>query len=75
MANVRAKFVCNWKSTNKEGQGEQISLCPVYSGSDENKQFFASTPGGQIQLYTTNPAAAAAFEQGKEYYVDFTPAQ
>lgn len=65
---VRAKFVCNWK----DEKGSTITLSPVYSGSEENKAFFAATPGGSIQLYTTNPDAAAAFEQGKEYYVDFT---
>ncbi|MDE2096190.1 MAG: hypothetical protein KGL39_03020 [Patescibacteria group bacterium] len=67
---TRAKFVCNFKSPD----GQQISLSAVYTGSDENKQFFASTPGGLIQLNVLNPDAAATFEQGKEYYVDFTPA-
>ncbi len=71
---VRAKFTCNWKSVTDKGGGQQITLSPVYSGSEENKSFFQSTPGGSIQLYSTNPSATAAFEQGKEYYVDFTPA-
>lgn len=71
MAKTRAKFHCGWKSPD----GSQINLMPVYSGSEENKSFFASTPGGQIQLNILNPDAAAVFEQGKEYYVDFTPAQ
>lgn len=71
---VRAKFVCGWKTTNAAGQGDQIYLSPVYSGSEENEKFFAATPGGQIQLFTTNPDAAAQFVQGKEYFVDFTPA-
>lgn len=71
---VRAKFTCNWKQTRADGVGEQISFCPVYSGSEENKRFFQSTPGGEVRLFTTNPSAAAFFEQGKEYYLDFTPA-
>lgn len=67
---TRAKFVCGYKAID----GSQINLSPVYSGSDENKSFFASTPGGQIQLHILNPDAAGVFQQGKEYYVDFTPA-
>lgn len=68
--NVRCKFVCSYKD-DKTGQ---VSLSPVYSGSAENKAFFAATPGGQINFYCVNPAALSAFEQGKEYYVDFAPA-
>ena len=71
---VRAKFVCNWKQIDNNGNGQQITLSPVYSGSEENKSFFASTPGGSIQLYTINIDAANQFEQGKEYYIDFTQA-
>ncbi len=66
---VRAKFHCNFKNDNT------IFLCPVYTGSDENKAFFAATPGGQITLNVLNPAAAEQFVQGKEYYVDFTLAE
>lgn len=71
---VRAKFVCNWKTKTDTGGGQQITLSPVYSGSEENKAFYSATPGGTISLYSVNPAATASFEQGKEYYVDFTPA-
>lgn len=68
---VRAKFVCSFVDpTNKT-----VYLGPVYSGSDENKRFFAATPGGQIMLHVLNDSAAAAFQQGKEYYIDFTPAE
>ena len=31
-------------------------------------------PGGQIQLGTINPDAAAQFVPGRQFYVDFTPA-
>jgi len=48
----------------------QITFNPVYSGSEENKQFFNATPGGQFAFYTVNAVAAAQFEMGKEYYFD-----
>lgn len=65
---VRAKFVCSMKNDNV------IAFNPVYSGSKENEQFFRATPGGQIMLNVVNEDAAKQFEPGKEYYVDFTPA-
>ena len=65
---VRCKFVCSFK------EGQSVHFNPVYSGSEENQKFFQATPGGQIAFYTVNRSALDQFEQGKEYYVDFTPA-
>lgn len=65
---VRCKFACGYKD------GSSVHLAPVYTGSEENKRFFAATPGGLISFYTVNQDALDQFEQGKEYYVDFTPA-
>jgi len=72
---VRVKVVCNTKQTF--GEQSNITFSPVYSGSEENKQFFAATPGGSFQFYTVNQSAADQFEMGKEYYFDIfaaTPA-
>lgn len=75
---VRAKFkVTNVEpngATNEADKGSTVTLFPVVGGSTENDQFYKWTPGGQILLSTINEAAAAQFEVGKEYYVDFTPA-
>lgn len=72
---VRAKFRC---VSVRVGEGEhaqaEIRLEPVTSGSDENKSFFKYTPSGRVELGVVNPAAAAQFQEGREYYVDFTPA-
>jgi hypothetical protein len=65
---VRAKFVVGFKSN------DVIYMNPVYTGSDENKEFFKFTPGGQIILHATQSSVVESFTQGKEYYVDFTPA-
>ncbi|WP_236293118.1 hypothetical protein [Paenibacillus allorhizoplanae] len=46
----------------------------MISGSEENKDFWKYTPAGQIQMSVDNEKAQEQFEVGKEYYVDFTPA-
>ncbi len=69
---VRAKFVV---SENKVvGDTANINLMPVYSGSEENKEFYKYTPAGNISLSVVNPKAAEQFIVGQEYYIDFTPA-
>ncbi|WP_437227516.1 hypothetical protein SH661x_000396 [Planctomicrobium sp. SH661] len=66
---VRAKF----KVISRDGGN--IRLNPVINGSAENEQFFRYTPGGSIDIQTLHDAAAEQFVEGKEYYVDFTPAE
>jgi hypothetical protein len=69
---VRAKFKC--EVVVSRASGAEIDLTPVTNGSDENKEFYAYTPSGSIKLSTVNAEAAKQFIPGKEYYVDFTPA-
>lgn len=75
---VRAKFKVH-SITEREGWGEHkllrdVKLTPVVGGSEENKQFYAASPSGEIVLGCANADAAAQFEVGQEFYVDFTPA-
>lgn len=76
---VRAKFVVQQIVTHKAWNGPglmgTVHLMPVTSGSDENKEFYAATPGGKIDLGTINQEALAQFVIGDEFYVDFTPAK
>lgn len=87
--NVRAKFrYTGYESSlgsrqNREtGKSEEfelrtLTLRPVYGNGDpnhENTKFYAWTPSGEIKLGCVNPEAWAAFEIGKEYYVDFSEA-
>lgn len=75
---VRAKFtVRTIERSLAYGSGKELQtivLSPVTDGSEENKQFYAYTPSGEIRLGTVNAAAAAMFDLGKSYYVDFIPA-
>lgn len=86
---TRAKFVCN-SITESMGSrlaadGKTYEPCkmktvkasPVYGGGDpnhENTKFWSASPGGTFELNVVNPAAVEAFEVGKEFYVDITPA-
>lgn len=70
---VRAKFRVD--GVEKQEDGSTIRLSPVIGGSEENDQFYRYTPGGNIILSTINQAAADQFVAGKEFYVDFTPAE
>lgn len=59
----------------EEPYAYQISIGPcAYGTSPENASFFEATPCIQMNLGVVNLAGAAAFEQGAEMYVDFTPA-
>lgn len=74
---VRAKFRVDSITRQlfgSQGEGQTIKLFPVCGSSEENKTFFKWTPAGSIDLGTVNAEAAAQFELGKEYYVDFTKA-
>jgi hypothetical protein len=51
---------------------QTVHMHPVYFGSPENKEFFFSTPAGQISMVCRTPDL---FEEGEDYYVDFTKAE
>jgi hypothetical protein len=69
---VRCKVVCS--QVQKFDEGSVVHFYPVYSGSEENKQFFAQTPGGVVNFNIIRKETADRFEIGKEYYVDISPA-
>jgi hypothetical protein len=71
---VRAKFKVE-AVTRRSGEVFNVELWPVTSGSEENAQFYKWTPSGKIELQTINADAAAQFEVGGEYYIDFTRAE
>ncbi|MCC7171723.1 MAG: hypothetical protein IT459_14855 [Planctomycetes bacterium] len=85
--NTRAKFVCQskkltlasaWDGYQQKSVVKTMTTVELYpvtgSGAEENKQFFASTPSGKIELGLISEDAGALFELGKSYYVDFTKA-
>lgn len=74
---VRVKVRCN------RINGNEVTFTTVYEDPTkeyedqtkaENARFTTVTPWGEIKLGIDNPTAIGQFGQGKEYYVDFTPA-
>jgi len=66
-----------WDKEKKEmvsKNGATVILHPVTGGSEENEQFFDSTPGGEIRLDIVNLDAAKVFVPYKNVYVGFAAA-
>lgn len=76
---VRAKFKVHEITEHQYGNQRMktIKLQPVASAevNSENKVFWNATPAGEIRLGTINMEAAAQFEIGADYYIDFTRAE
>lgn len=77
---VRAKMRCTEKadlasSWGVEGQrtASKVVLSPV--AGPGNEPWSKYTPSGRVELLIDNPEAFAAFEVGKDYFVDFTPVE
>ena len=69
---IRAKMYVS--EIEKQGNSEVVKLWAVTSGSEENKSFATATPSASVSMSIDNPSAQGKFQKGKEYYVDFTPA-
>ena len=70
---MRCKLECCSKINLGDG-GYTLLFYAVYAGSEENDKYFKATPSALFTLQPLNEAAAANFEFGKQYYVDFTAA-
>jgi hypothetical protein len=75
---VRAKFKVQSYETGLQGNPPEecrtIKMTAVYGDSEENRKYFKYTPNGSISLGILNQEAWKQFELGKEYYVEFSPA-
>lgn len=68
----------DWQNGVEMVEKRSLKFSPVYANSDpnhENSKFWDASPSGQVTLGTINPEAWAQFGLGKEYYLDFTPAE
>lgn len=77
MSNIRLKFKVTEKIHRESSYGQpevtgEATLRPVTGGSDENKDFYKWTPGGELKFSTINEAALASLPLGAECYIDIT---
>ena len=76
---VRAKFKC-WSiqrnnNTDPADQTARVSFMAAYANGDpDNATWSKATPAANLDMTITNPDAIEKFEEGKFYYLDFTPA-
>jgi len=82
MQEVKLKVECQFVGHQK-GWGDSkligsVKLNPVGGATggnaEENAQFFAATPSGNIEFQTINEKAMAMFHPGGTYIVTITPA-
>lgn len=69
---IQAKFRCTSK-TLKIGDEVEVRLDAATAG-EANKSWSQYTPSGEMRLSITNPGAHEQFVPGKEYMIEFTPA-
>lgn len=76
--NVRAKFhlveITLTPSTDVDNDSPVAALRFMAARGKDNESWSKWTPSGELRMTITNPAAAAAFELGQHYYLDFTKA-
>jgi hypothetical protein len=71
---MRAKFKCD-SVTKYQGDHEEVDLTTQYSDTKEDNEFSQATPSGSLKMMIDNPKAKGYFVPGKDYYLDFTPAE
>jgi hypothetical protein len=71
MSKTRAKFYVS--SIELFSGSTKVNMNVVTRGA-ENKTWASATPSGQLSM-NIRTEAAGHFQLGKEYYVDFTPAE
>ena len=76
---VRAKFMLTERTEQSYGgdhKSVKFVFTPQYDPSiEEDRRFAKASPSGRFEIQVDNPAAIQQFELGKQYYVDFAPAE
>lgn len=73
---VRAKFKLSEVTQYDYNNSRKYVFSAIQDKSTpENEQFTKYTPSGKLEIQVDNPAVHDAFQVGKFYYLDFTPAE
>ncbi|MBV9659127.1 MAG: hypothetical protein JO295_13595 [Verrucomicrobia bacterium] len=72
---IRAKLKCHEVTKTADNQ-ERVKLWAVYDPdpASENHSFAKATPSATLEITIDNPAAQGFFVPGRDYYLDFSPA-
>lgn len=76
MQTVRAKFRCTSVerfTTAGDGQAVYRFAAQYDESIPEDQRFTRYTPSGELRMTVDNPNVR--FEPGRQYYLDFTPAE
>lgn len=72
--NVRAKFKLVNITNFADMPAKKLVFHVQYDDTiPEDARFAKYTPSGHVEMFVDNPAAMAAFEIGRFYYLDFSP--
>ena len=71
---VRDAFTTSTATSPSEKYAEVVTLHAVAATDGPNAEWAKYTPSGQLTMQIDNPGAWGRFEQGKEYFLDLTPA-
>jgi len=66
-----------WNAETQQNEKKEVvnlQAWPVSGGSEENKRFFAASPGGMFSIYSANLTAFEGAAVGKSIYIDVTVA-
>lgn len=72
---TKCKMRINSLSIAPGTQEVTLDASAVITGSEENKEFFAYTPSGSLNLSTVNPKAVEGLAKGDEIYVTIEKAK
>ncbi len=69
---MRAKLIC--QTVEASTHNKTAKLTAVCDGNAENQEFNEATPFAELTIMVDEKGAMNYFEPGKEYYLDFSPA-
>jgi hypothetical protein len=72
---IRSKFRVNEVVKTEYSETAKLTAVCEDKPGDENTRFNKATPSGSISITIDNPAAQGVLVPGKQFYVDFTPAE
>lgn len=71
---IKVALIEREECANGDGKHVNLEFYVTSDGGTENKAAFRYTPQGCLKLYALTAEAAGAFETGKSYFIDITPA-